>query len=319
MSAMPRYPLHELNDEEFEELVTRICRKVLGVGTTSFVKGKDGGKDAMFRGTANCFPSEKAPLTGHVVIQAKHTSDPTKSCSDNDFDSNATSIVNKEIPVIKKQVKDEGVTHYILFTNRKKTGGAESTIPSRIKTDTGVSECWLIGNMDIHNYLLDYPEIANDVGLSRLRSPIQFTPNDMRDVVSEFYKQKSQLSAAFPSQFDFQNYPGIIEKNKVNNLRDRYFAYIQSDSLPIFAQIEGFLKNSRNADIAEQYHAVADELKGQLTINRDAFQYFDEALEHLYNLIHERSPELRTASRRRLVKIFVHYMYCDCDIGEKSA
>ncbi len=41
-------------------------------------------------------------------------------------------------------------------------------------------------------------------------------------------------------------------------------------------------------------------------------------VEHVYQLIHERSPELRAASHRRLVKIFVHYMYCDCDIGQKA-
>jgi len=116
-----------LNDEEFEDLVTRICRKILGAGTTSFEKGRDGGKDAKFVGTANCFPSNTSPLSGNAVIQAKHTTDPTKSCSDNDFENNKTSILNEEIPKIKKQVEKESVTHYLLFTNRKKTGGAETS------------------------------------------------------------------------------------------------------------------------------------------------------------------------------------------------
>lgn len=314
---MPRYPLHELNDEEFEDLVTRICRKILGVGTTSFEKGRDGGKDAKFVGTANCFPSKTSPLSGNAVIQAKHTTDPTKSCSDNDFESNKTSILNKEIPKIKKQVEEEEVTHYLLFTNRKKTGGAETSIPAKIVSETGVIQAWLLGNKDIHDFLLDYPEIANDVGLNRLRSPILFTPDDIREVVSEFFKQKGLLAQAFDSQHDFKNYPGIEKKNEINNLSSRYFDYIQTDSLPRFTQIESFLKNPRNAALADQYHAVADELNGQLIIHRDSFETFDEALEHVYQLIHERSPELREASRRRLVKVFVHYMYCNCDIGEK--
>ena len=315
---MLRYPLHELNDEEFEDLVTRICRKILGVGTTSFEKGRDGGKDAKFIGTAGFFPSTGSPLSGSAVIQAKHTTDPTKSCSDNDFESNQTSILNNEIPKIKKQVAEESVTHYLLFTNRKKTGGAETRIPTKITTETGVKQAWLLGNKDIHNFLLDYPEIANDVGLNKLRSPILFTPDDISEVVSEFFKQKDTLYQAFDSQYDFQNYPGIDKKNEINNLSSRYFDYIQSDSLPMFSQIESFLKNPRNTDFADQYHAVADELKGQLIIHRDSFDRFDDALEHLYQLIHERSPELRAPSHRRLVKIFVHYMYCDCDIGEKS-
>ena len=315
---MPRYPLHDLNDEEFEDIVTRICRKILGVGTTSFEKGRDGGKDAKFVGKANCFPSEVSPLNGNAVIQAKHTTDPTKSCSDNDFESNKTSILNEEIPKIKRQVEEESVTHYLLFTNRKKTGGAESSIPTKIRTETGVKQAWLLGNKDIHDFLLDYPEIANEVGLSKLRSPILFTPDDIREVVSEFFKQKDSISQTFDSQHDFQNYPGIEKKNEINNLSSRYFDYIQSDSLSRFAQIESFLKNPRNSDFADQYHAVADELKGQLITHRGEFVRFDDALEHVYQLIHERSPELRAAPKRRLVKIFVHYMYCDCDIGEKA-
>lgn len=314
---MPRYPLHDLNDEEFEDLVTRICRKILGSGTTSFAKGRDGGKDAKFVGTANCFPSRTAPLSGTAIIQAKHTTDPTKSCSDNDFETNKTSILNEELPKIKRQVDEESVTHYLLFTNRKKTGGAETSIPAKIISKTGVSQAWLFGNKDIQDFLLDYPELANDVGLNKLRSPILFTPDDMREVVSEFFKQKPLITQAFDSQHDFKNYPGIEKKNIVNNLSSRYFDYIQTDSLPSFTKIETFLKNPRNAVLADQYHAVADELKGQLITHRDTFTTFDEALEHVYQLIHERSPELRTASHRRLVKIFVHYMYCDCDIGEK--
>ena len=315
---MSRYPLHDLNDEEFEVLVTRICRKILGVGTTSFTKGRDGGKDAKFVGTANCYPSEKSPLSGNAVIQAKHTTDPTKSCSDNDFVSNITSILNKEIPKIKKQVDEEKVTHYLLFTNRKKTGGAETNIPAKITSETGVAQAWLFGDKDIQDFLLDYPRIANEVGLDKLRSPILFTPDDIREVVSEFYKQKYSIGQAFDSQHDFQNYPGIEKKNEINNLSKKYFDYIQSDSLPRFAQINSFLSNHRNSDCAEQYHAVADELKGQLVTHRDEFKRFDDALEHVFQLIHERSPQLKMASHRRLVKIFVHYMYCDCDIGEKA-
>ncbi len=315
---MSRYPLHELNAEEFENLVTRICRKILGGGTTSFAMGRDGGKDAKFVGTANCYPSEKSPLSGNAVIQAKHTTNPTKSCSDNDFVSNNTSILNKEIPKIKKQVDEEKVTHYLLFTNRKKTGGAETSITAKIISETGVTQAWLLGSEDIQNFLLDYPEIADEVGLNKLRSPILFTPDNIRAVVSEFYKQKSSIAQAFDSQHDFQNYPGIEKKNEINNLSNQYFDYIQSDSLPRFAQIKSFLSNPRNSDCADQYHAVADELKGQLITHRDEFNRFDEVMEHLFQLIHERSPQLRMASHRRLVKIFVHYMYCDCDIGERA-
>lgn len=314
---MERYPLHELNDAEFEDLVTAICRKILGVGTTSFSKGRDGGKDAKFVGKANCFPSDTEPASGKFVIQAKHTTDPTASCSDNEFESNRTSIINKEIPKVKRQVEKEGVTHYMLFTNRKKTGGAETRIPSHIEDETEVKQAWLLGGKDIQDHLLDYPEIASQVGLDKLRSPILFTPDDIRDVIVAFHKLKSEIASKFDSQHDFKNYPGIAKKNEINGLSDRYYRYIQESSFPRFSEIEHFLINPRNSILAEQYHAVADELKGQIITHRDKFATFDEALEHVFQLMHERSPELKSAPHRRLAKLFVHYMYCDCDIGEK--
>jgi hypothetical protein len=315
---MPPYPLHCLNDEEFEDLVTLICRKILGIGTTSFSTGPDGGKDAKFIGTANCFPSESEPAVGNFVIQAKHTTNPTASCSDLAFEANKSSIVNKEIPKVKRQVEEEGLTNYILFTNRKKTGGAESRIPPYIVKNTGVNQAWLMGEKDILDNLLDYPEIAAQVGLDKLRSPIQFVPNDIRDVIVAFHSHKTKIASTFDSQHDFKDYPGMEKKNIVNGLSEKYNNYIKDESLPRFKEIEIFLKNPRNTNFADQYHAVADELKGQIITHRESFISFDEVLEHVYQLLYERSSELQLASNRRLAKIFIHYMYYDCDIGEKS-
>ena len=42
------YPLENLTDTEFEELVALILEQKLGKGTNIFYKGKDGGKDAKF-------------------------------------------------------------------------------------------------------------------------------------------------------------------------------------------------------------------------------------------------------------------------------
>lgn len=315
---MSQHPLHLLNDSEFEDLVTLICRRILGVGTTSFSPGPDGGKDAKFEGTANCFPSDTAPATGKFIIQAKHTTNPVASCSDNNFESNQTSVVNEEIPKIKRQFEKGDLTHYLLFTNRRKTGGAEARIPKHIKNETGVENVWLFGLKDIGDQLLDYPDIIKQAGLDKLRSPIQFTPDDIRDVIVAFHTHRKEISTAFDSQHDFKDYPGIKKKNEINGLTDGYYRYILDDSVSRFSEIQHFLKNSRNWRFADQYHAVADELKGQIITHRDKFMTFDEALEHVFQLMYERSPELQSAAHRRLTKIFVHYMYWDCDIGEKE-
>ena len=311
---MHRFPIHDLDDAEFEKLVVLICREILGIGITSFALGPDGGKDAKFEGTANAFPSEAAPATGKFIVQAKHTTSPIGSCSDYDFE---TTLVGKEIPKIKRQYDEGSLTHYLIFTNRRKTGGAEDRITGKIREQAGIEHVWLRGFEDIERELLLRPAIAAAVGLDKLRSPIQFVPEDLRDVILALHTHRHSLPTAFDSEYDFRNYPGLAAKNKINGLTPGYDSHIKEDSMPYFSQIESFLKNPRNEVFKEQYHAVANELKGQLILHRDRFVSFDDALEHLYNLIHERCPELRSV--RRLAKVVVHYMYVNCEIGQKKA
>lgn len=314
---MSRFPIHQLHDAEFEELVTLICRQILGPGVTSFAPGPDGGKDAKFEGTAVAFPSPADPAYGKFIIQAKHASSPVASCSDYDFEMK--SVEKEEIPKIKRQFDEGRLTHYLLFTNRRKTGGAEDRIPDRIKAETGVQHVWLRGLEDIERDLLHYPTIVKLSGLDRLRSPIQFMPDDIRDVIVAFHKHRTAMATAFDSQHDFRDYPGLPRKNEINGLTEIYYReHILADSEPRFPEIRRFLENPRNWEFAEQYHAIANELKGQIITHREQFITFDEALEHVYQLMHERSSELQSAPRRALTKVFIHYMYVNCDIGVKG-
>jgi len=43
-----RYPVYNLDDKEFENLVALICENILGTGTIVFSDRKDGGRDALF-------------------------------------------------------------------------------------------------------------------------------------------------------------------------------------------------------------------------------------------------------------------------------
>jgi hypothetical protein len=315
---MSRFPIHLLHDTEFEDLVTLICRKILGVGVTSFAPGPDGGKDAKFVGTAVAFPSTTAPASGKFIIQAKHTTNPVASCSDYDFEIKC--VEKEEIPKIKRQFDEGRLTHYIIFTNRRKTGGAEDRIPDRIKAETGVQHVWLRGLEDIERDLLHFPDIVKLSGLDKLRSPIQFLPDDILDVIVAFHSHRGVLAAAFDSLHDFRDYPGLARKNEINGLTETYFMeHILVDSEPRFPEIRRFLENPRNWQLAEQYHATANELKGQIITHREQFRTFDDALEHVYQLMYERCPELQSAVRRMLTKVFIHYMYVNCDIGVKGS
>jgi hypothetical protein len=286
----------------------------MGIGITSFAAGRDGGKDAKFEGTAVAFPSTTDPATGKFIIQAKHTTYPA-SCSDSDFE---TTLINKEIPKIKRQFEEGLLTHYLLFTNRRKTGGAEDRIPARISKETGVQHVWLRGLEDIERDLRASPHIVRVAGLDKLRSPIQFTPEDIRDIIVALHTHRTAIATAFDSQHDFHSYPGLSRKNEINGLTSSYNKHICDDSMKCFPLIRSFLENPRNQTLAEQYHAVADELKGQIILHRDRFENFDHALEDITQLMHQRSPELQLAARRSLTKRLVHYMYVNCDIGDRE-
>lgn len=213
--AMSRFSLHHLSDTEFEGLVVLVCRQLMGIGITSFAAGPDGGKDAKFEGTATTFPSPINPASGKFIVQAKHTASPVASCSDYDFE---TTLIDKEIPKVKRQFEESRLTHYLIFTNRRKTGGAEDRIPERIKAATGVQNVWLRGLEDIERELLLHPYIAKVAGLDKLRSPILFVPEDLRDVIFALHAHRQALPSAFDSEHDFRDYPGLPAKNAINGL-----------------------------------------------------------------------------------------------------
>ncbi|HLP46865.1 MAG TPA: ABC-three component system protein [Candidatus Kapabacteria bacterium] len=51
----------------------------------------------------------------------------------------------------------------------------------------------------------------------------------------------------------------------------------------------------------------------KIIIKRDEFFAFEELLDTLNDYVFENSPELK--DRRKLIHVFFHYMYFNCDIG----
>lgn len=312
---MRRFPIHDLKADEFEDLVLAICRELLGSGVTGFGSGPDGGRDGFFEGTANRFPSDSAPASGKFVIQAKHAESPVASCSDYDFKK---TLLNKELPKVKRLFEDGKLTHYMLFTNRKKTAGADDDFKARVREETGLANAWLLGLEDISRELRAHRNIIRTVGLDQFRIPLDFSPDDYRDIIEALYAHREAVETAFSSEYDFKDYPGFEGKNSVNGLSMEYSAHIRDDSMPHFEAVESFLKNPRNEKLKKQYHAVAGELKGQLIVHAEDFNSFEYALESVPRLIQEHSAELRAFEKRHLLKIMIHYMYVNCEIGKKS-
>lgn len=300
-----KYPLENLTDTEFESLVALICSEILGTGTVIFSVGKDGGKDARFNGEANNFPSKSKPWNGKIIIQAKHTQRPDASCSDSDFQS----ILKKSvIPAINKLKDNNEIDYYLLFTNRKLSGIQDAKIEDIFDEKTDIDNR-LIGLETIELWLKQYPFIAKTLNLNKLLLPLSFDENDLRQIVNSFNKldkKKGDLSK-IPENRDIEN------KNVLNALSKEYFDNVIKKNLIYFEQIRYFLMDSINYEYLDKYENTIDDINAKIIVHRKDFEKFEMILEFLYDFIIDNNSELK--SKRRLVRLFLHYMYYNCDIG----
>ncbi len=304
-----KYPLENLgSDKEFEDLVALICERILGTGTIVFSVGKDGGKDGKFVGTANKFPSEVNPWTGKIIIQAKHTQRPNASCSDADFKQ----ILKKQvIPAIKKLQEKDEIDYYLLFTNRKLSGIQEKEIEDLLYQQANI-EYSVIGKERIDLWLEEYPDIAIVLNLNRLLLPLEFDEEDLKEIVLAFSKldvKKGDLPE-IPERRD------IVKKNELNKLSKDYFDNVLKKNMQYFKQIEDFLSDPKNEELLNKYNNTIDDLNEEITIHRDEYDKFEMILNHLYKMVLDKFSELN--SNRALVRVFLHYMYYNCDIGKNE-
>ncbi len=305
------YPLYNLNYKEFEDLIATICNKILGTGTITFSDGTDGGRDACFDGTSNNFPSESRPWKGKFVIQAKHTTKPIASCSDSDF----ATIIKNEIPKILKLKKAGKLDNYILFTNRKLTGGKYGSIQDIIDNKININH-HLIGVETIQLWLNEYREIVKAMDLNKLLLPLEFYEDDIRDIINIFSENRVSDEEITNSVENYHKLP-IEEKNRLNDLSKEYFENSIKRSYQEFQKIETFLKDPGNVDLVFKYQNTVSDINAQILVHRGNYGVFEEIFEHIYRKI-ENHADSKLMNNRRFIRIFLHYMYANCDIGRNE-
>lgn len=309
------YRLELLSEEIFENLINRICQKILGAGVISFSKGKDGGRDGVFTGTAQNYKSSSDPYSGKFVIQAKHTDNPTASCSDSEF----TTIVNKEILKIKKLKDNNEVDHYLLFTNRKFTGIKGVELVEKIKKETGLESVEIIGKETINDlYINSNNDIIREFQLNQIHIPFDFSEFEIMNVIRELRNNIGDLTPDIKSQVekiktDYERI-GIEEKNRKNILsREYYENEILSRSLQDFEKIKMFLSNPINVELKDQFLDTAAELRNLILIKRDNFLNFEE----IFIFIYKKICDGKDIKGKRHIFTLLHFMYCECLIGLK--
>lgn len=314
--------LYHLTPTEFENLVLKISKRWLGQGTIPFAEGKDGGRDARFNGTAQDFPSIAEPWNGHVVIQAKHTVSPGASCSNSAFkkyfllDQDGNPQKDSELPKIKTLVEEEVLDYYLVFTNRKLTAGSDLKMLKEMKKQ-GAKDAAIIGLEKINDFLSENPDIADALPTAHFDKPFDFLPDDMVDVIHAVSEVIPITGSEYHSQTDFEAVSKKKVKNKTNKMSEEYYrTVVVNQNMPLFHKFKAFLENERNREYREIYHDIADELRQKIVINRGQFDFFEEIIVYLLELIKSARPDLRT--KRRYVTFLLCYMYFDCDIGERE-
>ncbi len=312
-----RYAFELLSEDEFEHLTVAICKKVLGSGVHGFTKGPDGARDASFEGTAESYPSSASPWSGKMIIQAKHVDDQNKSCSDHDFFKNESSIVKREIRRLNQIKSDTGETLdcYLIFTNRKLTGGIHPKIVKLIKTDLNIKYADIIGFNDLTNFVNTYKELIKEFNLEGNYLPERFYEEDIRKVILLF-KNNKDWNKTSPIKDESLTFVDKQKKNKLNNVSDDYFADIKDNSLMYFNSINDFLKDPRNAELREDYNNTVSDLRGYIMQNKNKFTFEDILETIIKNITGDKSKE-DIFRARALTRVFVHFMYWNCDIGRK--
>lgn len=309
---MRKYPLYDLDDKEFEHLTALICRKILGEGVIPFAQGTDGGRDAKFNGKANSFPSKSKPWEGKIVIQAKHTNKINASCSDSDFQRR---LKNEVLPAIERLKSIDKIEYYLLFTNSKLPGKQDEKIEDLIDAKTGIPNV-IIADEKIQQWLQSFPDIVKEAKLQDLLRPLQFDESDLKSVIEAFHKYLPSSDALDKNVVDF-SYVEMEKKNELNKLSKDYFENVMQRHYSHFESIHSFLKDPINKLLKEQFDDLVDELNAKITIYQNDFYAFERLLDELYDYVISNNKEFFGSGRKRLVRVFINYMYCNCFIGKK--
>lgn len=146
-----------------------------------------------------------------------------------------------------------------------------------------------------------------------IRKPISFYEKDIKNVIIHFSAIVDKIEEE-PAKIKAIS---LVEKNELNQLSDEYFEIIKSDYMEYFNKIDLFLKDPQNTKILDMYNSTTKELRRKITIRRSEYNNFEDIFDDLYDFILAKNIG-DDFSNREIIWVFLHYMYCNCDIGLKS-
>jgi hypothetical protein len=306
------YPFEDLDDTQFERLVVQCARKLFGQGAQAFSSGKDGGRDALFVGTAENFPSKASPWAGTTVIQAKHTLGTNQHFSDKDFGGTAvSSVLSKEIPRIKGLVERHELTNYLLFSNRRLGGVIGPKLTKRIATECGIpaDRVHLAGIERLSDLLEEFPELVTLAKIDPVDGPLLVSSADLAELILAIGEELDPAET-IAEPVDRVSYE---KKNEINSMSVEFAEVLAKRYLGRTKQIEDFLADPANSEPRERYEAAVEDFQLKIVAKRKEYQSFDEVFNHLVEILVKRDGVL--AREPSLVRAVLFFMYWHCDIG----
>lgn len=313
------YHYHDMNELDFEALAVAICEEILGRATQGFSQGPDGGRDGKFIGTANEYPSKSKPWIGITIIQAKHTSGINQHFLESSFFSknSKSATLSEEVIKIKKLIDAKQLDNYMLFANRKLTGGAEPQIKEYISEKTGldIENIGVFGIDDLDRWLSRYRDIVRMVRLSPLTMSPIIRPDQLAEIIPHFANVFD--SSVKNREFGPVNRTSYGEKNQLNNMSDELAQTLRKSYMSYAYQVQEFLSDPQNRGLQALYQEAVEEFQQTFIIPRQReLEYFDDIFNQLVDLLIDRDYILKT--NKRLTRILVFYMYYNCDIGRSN-
>lgn len=309
-------PLYDLGHEEFQTLVFRICKHILGATTELPSEGRDDGIDAYYVG----IPEKIKDWRGKVVVQAKHTGNQNASMADSDFVSynGKSGTINKEVLKIKKLVDDNLLDYYILFSNRRNPARTVRRIRKYISLKCGIPEdnIKIFGVEEICEFIRDYPEV-NDFSYPSIKSVVNFSPQDIEDIIEEIDRQfvVGDLKNNIDKEMFNKKRLSLEKKNKYNNINVQQEMCLLKYEIPNDSTIKEFLADPANKEMQMKYENCVAEIQGYFASVMDDGNYaFMKVISTVFKALKEKSSIIR----RNVLKTYaiLYYMYCNCDIGK---
>lgn len=139
------------------------------------------------------------------------------------------------------------------------------------------------------------------------------TPQDIANILEEFSIQQGGLLMNISNSINNMVRTDVVTKNAINNLSKEYFTYIQQESLPFFDQVKDFLELFVNRRFKKIYYNITNDLQKIILLKKDEFDKFDQVFDLIEKDCLSTIPKL--SDERRTLRILLHFMYFQCDIG----